>query len=316
MAYSVQNPDYYIKRLDKHNLDDVDELHTIVYGKKAAPGYFKNKYNTTYTGAEYIGYIAYNIELVPIAFYAVIPCFLRYDGRLVLSAQSADTMTNPNYRFKGLFVELSNLTFKLCRDEGIFIVFGFPNQNSYHGAVNKLGWQLTETLSYFTIAAARLSLEGMASKHPILKKLYSWYTDSVLGSYLTPQKGIANSMIAEGFAGIDRSENYLNYKMYSKTRVIKLGAALVWFKVGNGLTIGDILLNGEDIDVAIEKLKVLAYKLGLKQIVFQASPASTLYASLIIRYTATPSFPVLFQNFDSGLVPEKIKFTFADIDIF
>jgi len=316
MDYSTQPPEYFIERLGTHNLGDVDRLHAIVYGKKAAPGYFKKKYDTAYTGVQYVGYLAYDGDREPLAFYAVIPCFLKYDERLVLAAQSADTMTNPNFRFKGLFVELSNLTFKLCRQEGIFIVFGFPNQNSYHGAVNKLSWQLTETLHYFSIPAARFSLEGLAAKHPLLTKLYKRYTARILQKYLLPQNGIANSLIAEGFAGVDRSEAYLAYKTYSPTMVIRLRKATVWCKINNGLTVGDILLDTSDIDLVIAELKKLARKLGSKQIVFQASPASRLYALLSVTHQPKPSFPVLFQNFDSGLDLDSIKFTFADIDIF
>ncbi len=316
MSDNTQNTGYTVKRLDRHLLADVDTLHTIVYGKKAASGYFDQKYNTAYTGAQYVGYVAYNDDMVPIAFYAVIPCFLRYEGRLVLSAQSADTMTNPNYRFKGLFVELSNLTFQICRDEGIFIVFGFPNQNSYHGAVTKLGWQMTETLQYFTIPATRFSLEGLAAKHAILKKLYQFYANAVLKKVLRPQKGIPNSLIAEGYAGVDRSVEYLAYKQYSDTHVIQLGTAKVWIKINNGLVVGDIQTDAANIDATLTRLKKLARTLGLKQVVLQASPASKLYQLLAERYRPGASFPVLFQDFDSGLDLNRIKFTFADIDIF
>lgn len=316
MEYSIPNAEYYIKRLDKRNLADVAELHGIVYGKKAPANYFENKYNTAYTGAQFVGYIAYSNQNVPIAFYAVIPCFLNYNGRQVLSAQSADTMTNPNYRFKGLFVELSNITFRLCRQQGIALIFGFPNQNSYHGAVNKLGWQITETLNYFTIAASRFSLEGLAAKHPFFKNLYAAYTRQVLKKHLLPQNGIANSLIAEGFAGVDRSAEYLAYKTYSHTQVVKLGGATVWLKINNGLTIGDILVNPNDFDATISELKTLARKLGLKQVVLQTSPASRLYTLLAKNYLPSPSFPVLFQDLDSGLDLSCIKFAFADIDIF
>src|SRR5205085_10256014 len=109
------------------------------------------KYNTAYTSAEYVGYVAYNTQGIAVAYYGVVPCILQCGDEKILSAQSADTMTHPGFRYKGMFVELSNITFDLCKKSGIKIVFGFPNQNSYHGAVHKLGWKMTDTMECFMI---------------------------------------------------------------------------------------------------------------------------------------------------------------------
>ncbi len=312
------NPDkeYTIQRLSIDNIDDVTQLHLAVYGKMPPEDYFRKKYDTAYTGAQYVGYIAYSKQHVPIAYYGVIPCFIKYNEQVVLAAQSADTMTNPNYRFKGLFVELSNITFQLCRDEGLLLIFGFPNQNSYHGAVTKLGWQMTEMLQYFTIPAAKVSLEGIAARHPVFKSIYKWYTGLILKKYGLPIKGIQASPLAEGYGGVDRSAAYLNYKSYSETRVIKIDDATLWIKINNGLTIGDILIGGANFENVMRKVVSLARKLGLKQIVFHASPHSQLYALFAKQYQPAASFPVLFQDFGAGIPNDQIKFTFADIDIF
>src|SRR6476469_514417 len=133
--------EYVVRRLSSDTLKDVESIYEAVYQKKAVPDYFAVKYNTAYTGVEYVGYIAYNNKNLPIAYYGVIPCFLQVGNEKFLAAQSADTMTHPGFRFKGMFVELSNLTFELCKKLRIRLIFGFPNQNSYHGAVHKLGWQ-------------------------------------------------------------------------------------------------------------------------------------------------------------------------------
>src|SRR5689334_590601 len=118
----------FIKRLNSQNLHDLDQLYEAVYGKKPDENYFPKKYDTEYTGVSYVGYIAYQ-DHTPIAYYGVIPCFIQYKNEKLLSAQSADTMTHPGYRLKGMFVSLSEKTFALCRELGIYLVFGFPNQN-------------------------------------------------------------------------------------------------------------------------------------------------------------------------------------------
>ena len=129
----------------------MEKLHEAVYERKAPKNYFNIKYNSAYTGVEYLGYVAYNSDGLAVAYYGVVPCFLQCGHDKILAAQSADTMTHPKFRFKGMFVELSNITFDLCRSSGIRVIFGFPNQNSYHGAVHKLGWKMTDTMECFLI---------------------------------------------------------------------------------------------------------------------------------------------------------------------
>src|SRR4051812_11835714 len=129
---------YTTHRLGLNNIADMDWLHKAVYGHKRPPKFFLNKYNTAYTGAGHVGYLVYNQQQEPVAFYGVIPTLVWYNGKTILAAQSADTMTHPEYRNMGLFKQLANLTYALCRQEGIRFVFGFPNQNSLPGFI-KLG---------------------------------------------------------------------------------------------------------------------------------------------------------------------------------
>src|SRR5689334_7506717 len=151
--------EYSIVRLTRERLKDLARLHSAVYAPVPDDYYFK-KYNTAYTGVEYVGFIAYQFSL-PIAFYGVIPSFIQYKNTRVLAAQSADTMTHPAYRLKGMFMDLSNKTFALCRQLGIQLVYGFPNQNSYHGAL-KLGWKETEKMDCFLLRVNTLPLKSLA----------------------------------------------------------------------------------------------------------------------------------------------------------
>ena len=153
MNHKKENREYSIARLDENKLKDLEILYKVVYGHKPAKNYLLKKYNTAYTGAQYIGHIAYDKENIPIAYFGVIPCFIQYGDQIILSAQAADAMTLPQYRYKGFFVALAKKTFDLCRAAGIKLVFGFPNQNSYHGLVHKLEWKMTEYMECFTIPA-------------------------------------------------------------------------------------------------------------------------------------------------------------------
>lgn len=312
----AQNPEYRIERLGIANLPDVGNLHTAVYNRAPPPGFFFLKYSTGFTGVNYIGFLAYNNQDIPVAFYGVIPCFIRTEDKLVLSAQSADTMTHPQYRYKGLFVELANMTFDLCREEGIELVFGFPNQNSMSGAINKLGYQMTHAMDCFIIKAAVYPWGKIFNKTAFLKRLYTKYQHNQIKKYLLPQNGIQNSVIGDHYAGIERDHDFLAYKIYTESRVIEINNSLLWIKVSNVLLIGDIKVVPADFEELMNKVKKLAKKLIISEVHFHASPGTTLHKLFAAHFNSIPSFPVLFKVLGTGIPIDKIKFTSADIDTF
>lgn len=306
--------EYYIKRLDADNLVHLNKLHLAVYGKLVADTFYQRKYDTTYTGTVFVGYIAFMPGDIAIGYYGVIPCFVSYDGERIKVAQSADTMTHPQYRLKGLFVELAQRTYALCRENGINLVFGFPNQHSYHGAVNKLGWKMTDTMDCFTIPVRTIPLEKIAA--PLrLQKLYHSYVKIVLGKYKTDRLSIGNKLIAEGFAGLARDADYMQYKTYQPNQVLKLADAKAWIRINNGLIIGDLSVDGK-FERALQQLKKLAIRLGASKLQVHLSPGTWLHARFSEICVPSPSFPVLFQELVPGLALHKFKFSFADIDIF
>jgi hypothetical protein len=316
MITEVQTTAYTVERLSATNLADVEKLHEAVYKRQPQSGFFSRKYNSAFTKVEYIGFIAYSIDRIAVGYYGVLPCFIEFKNQIVLAAQSADTMTHPEYRFKGLFVELSNLTFQLCRDNGIQLLFGFPNQNSLPGAINKLGWKMTEQMDCFETSSGTFEWQRIVNKFPVLKKSFNNYQQKKLKKYLIHQRGISNSSVLDGFAGIYRDTNYCNYKTYAQSHVIGLGGCLLWIKIGGELLIGDILLGSGDFDDMMDHLKKLARKLGISRLQFHSSPGTALHKLFSEQFMPIPSFPVLFQCFDDELPIEQIKFTSADIDTF
>jgi hypothetical protein len=313
---NMASKEYSIERLNSERLPHLEQLHQAVHGRPSPEGYYFKKYNTAYTGLRDVGYIAYNRSGEPVAYYGVLPCFIKYGDRTVLAAQSADTMTHPQDRYKGMFMELSNLTFELCRQLGIQLVFGFPNQNSYHGAI-KLGWKMTESMNAFVVSVDGFHVSSLANKFPILKNLNSVYRHKVLDKAGMKVPGVANSVIANGFGGVWRSDEYLRYKSYSKTWVIQLEGAKIWLSEKSTVMIGDMEnVDDNNFGPVMRQLKILAKKVRFKQIQFHASPGTQLHQLFLSNFEASTSFPVLFQDFGSLIPLEKIKFTFADIDIF
>lgn len=74
------------------------------------------------------------------AIYTYLPVILKCMGKIVNGMQSFDTLTDKNHRSKGLFIKLAS---KIEKEESLKnneLVYGFPNENSVHGFVNKLGF--------------------------------------------------------------------------------------------------------------------------------------------------------------------------------
>ncbi|MFL5739294.1 MAG: GNAT family N-acetyltransferase [Flavisolibacter sp.] len=306
---------YSITRLSSQNLRDLDLLYEAVYGRMPEENYFEKKYNTEYTGVSHVGYIAYHHQQ-PIAYYGVIPCFIQYKNEQLLAAQSADTMTHPGFRMKGMFVTLSQQTFELCRTLGIRLIFGFPNQNSYHGAVNKLGWKPGAQMICFTIPVKTFPLYRLCQKLKSLKKIYSAYGHAVLKKYLRPSARVTNSVTADGFAGVWRNESYHQTKSQGSIVIEKKGM-LVWLRIKEAMLIGDMEgVNEGNFSSMISFLKKLCAVLGVQQIQFHGSPGTNLTKLFEDRFSSSPSYPVLFQNFGSPIPIDDIRFHFADIDIF
>lgn len=305
---------YRLERFSVDKLDCLCYLYTAVYGKLPPKERFLKKYNTGFTVVSYTGFLAYDSDGLPVAFYAVIPCFIEYNGHLVLAAQSTDTMTHPGHRNKGLFVALAELTYNLCRKEGIRLVFGFPNQNSLPGFINKLGWQQVGQMECFTMPVKAIPLEKIAAKLAPFQPLYKLYVKLVLCK--AQNGGIANSVLEESYAGVYRDEEFLAYKTYNETYSIKIGEVSVWFKIQNGLQVGDVLGPLDNFDNVMKQLLQLTRKLGLGQLQFQVSEKSKLHLVLKRYAVRVPSFVMGVKDLGSGILLHKLAFTFADIDIF
>ncbi len=98
--------------------------------------------------------------------------------------------------------------------------------------------------------------------------------------------------------------------------VIKIGEAKVWMKIQNDFIIGDLEMAEDDFDAVINGIQKIAKRLGAANIFFQVSPGIQLHELFAKKYKPIPSFPVIFLDLGAGIPLNKLKFSFADIDIF
>ncbi len=94
---------------------------------------------------QFIGYDAfYNGELV--SHWATLPILYNIKGKSTKGLLALNLVTHPKHRMKGLFIKIANRTFEEAFNLGYEFIIGVANQNSTHGLVNKLGFDLISRL--------------------------------------------------------------------------------------------------------------------------------------------------------------------------
>ncbi|KFI36451.1 hypothetical protein HX99_04240 [Peptococcaceae bacterium SCADC1_2_3] len=72
---------------------------------------------------------------------------LRFKEKNMLIAQSCDTMVDPGYRRKGLFIQIIDFACEYFIEQGCNLFYGFPNSMSLPGFLKK-GWQKVLQVEY------------------------------------------------------------------------------------------------------------------------------------------------------------------------
>jgi GNAT superfamily N-acetyltransferase len=284
--------------------------------------YLEKKFDTDYTGASFIGYIAYAENDEPAAFYGVFPVMMIIDGKRVLAAQSGDTMTAPKHQGKGLFTRLAKITYELAKAEGIELIFGFPNQNSYPGFKNKLGWAFTHNLILYKKRVYTLPVAPLASKVGALQKIYLGFIHAVFKKFSVSKTGIRfqNSNVSTAQNGIEYSDAYFRYRSFSNNYFVKLAGCTGWISVTNSLMIGDLqFTNVDQANKFLKSLKRICALTGILRMAAICSPGSPMNHVLSKSFDAHEHFPAGFLPLSErahGFNYAAITFNAADLDTF
>lgn len=82
------------------------------------------------------------------AIYATSSVNFKINDKIAIGSQSLDTITDVNYRGKGLFIKLANDVYQKAKNNGVSFVYGFPNGNSIHGFEKKLEWTVLDPVPF------------------------------------------------------------------------------------------------------------------------------------------------------------------------
>ena len=296
--------EYTVRRINRNDISGLERLFEHVYKRPVADGYFEKKLVTSYAGLEYAGFITAGPKGEIVASLCMVPCCILINGVSIKSAQLTDGMTNISQRRSGLFGQLVTCITDLAKQSGIELLFGFPNQDAFP-ALLKNGWIWKEDIDRFEIP---------------VKRSINWYINRLAGrkgSSFTKRSGNIHSVLRDGFDGIDRNNEYIDYKLsMGNYGLVESGAGKAWIKTGLNLAIGDMEVEDEGFNGLMKLVKKEAVKNAAGKIDFQCSRGSRLHHLFGKRYRAIPSFPVVINKVNQDLNTDRIRFTYADIDIF
>jgi len=80
--------------------------------------------------------------------YALSCIDFKIESKIKICSQSLDTITDSDFRGKGLFTNLARSVYRKANNTNISLVYGFPNGNSIHGFTRKLEWEVLDPVPF------------------------------------------------------------------------------------------------------------------------------------------------------------------------
>lgn len=158
---------FEFREVVRSDLQRYCELFERCFSARVDPDYFDWKYYRNPAGPV-IAYEARH-EGRTAGFYGVIP--ERYDvqGTEERIFQSMDTMTDPDYRRRGLFSKLASLTYDRVQElAGSLDLIGIPGPTSLPGFVHRLEWKQIHSFRYLFVERHWFAMRSLWKRTPEL----------------------------------------------------------------------------------------------------------------------------------------------------
>lgn len=206
-------------------------LYKLVFGTEISDEYWLWKYKRNAAGPALI--VVAEAEQGIVGQYALLPRLLKIGDKVCSAGLSVDTMVHPDYQGQGIFVTLAKETYNLAARKEIRFIYGFPNGNSYHGFITKLGW--TDLYKGIPLWVKPLNIENILKKRLINNKLLASLGDKVGDIairmlYRTQRKSISGCSIREIYSFDPRFEFFWDkvLRNHKKIMMVRDRAFLTW----------------------------------------------------------------------------------------
>ena len=316
--YTSRGETYRIAILRGPEIRVVSPLLCEVFGsRRFTPDWLERKF--AYERGDVGSFLcaAFARDGTPAAAVGLVPWPIRYGDRVELAGQLADSATSPAHRGRGLHVRLVRLIHELCDAAGMTFVFRFSNDLSFAITTSKLGYVPLVDLAEYRRPVRTLWLERAARR--------AWLGDAferrflrVIEPHVAREPALPSSVLAEGYAGVEREPDFLAYKAaFEGAHVLNLEGARAWVEARHGLLVGDMTAESDEAFAsALAELDRIARRLGAHRLLFQASEDVLLARRLARRLPETLRRRVSLFDLSSKIPLDALRFTMGDIDTF
>lgn len=308
--------EYNFLKLDETKIKDLIFLYQLCFGFKPSEDELVSKHLNCNGEHKFIGFIAYTKENTPAAYYGVFPQIVKYENKDYLVAQSGDTMTHPEHQKKGLFISLAKHTFEHCKTININAIFGFPNQNSYPGFIQKLEFKELDRLNGYSFYENHFEYVRLFK---FMNLRYNRFIIRIMKLIFKSGSPFENSNYQSDCAFVKHDDIYFNSKKKKSNLLLNIKGINVFLKInGNTISIGDIETdNVQKIKKIISLLKKCCFIFGLRFVNFDLSPSSFLSEKLIqLEPRKFESNRSILLKLNLNLPFNSIEFLGSDIDVF
>jgi hypothetical protein len=159
------------------------------------------------------------------AIYAIFPVKIKVLDDVFVGSQSLDTITDIDYRGKGLFINLAKDVFNKALLNEVKLVYGFPNGNSIYGFQKKLEWEVLDPVpflikpfrtAYFTKKIPFLSWLPNINLVSVKNKRSSPYKIEIKNEFPVEVNAIWKKFSSSIKVAVQRDKEYLEWRYSTK----------------------------------------------------------------------------------------------------
>lgn len=308
---------YRFERTTARNVRLLVPLFREVFGREVTEEFLLRKYTTPWTkDGVFHGFMVLDAAGRAVAHHTGIPCRFRFGDRLVLAAQSCDTMTAAELQGKGVFTLLGKKVDWLLAEEGFEFIFGFANDITVVAAPKKLGWKQLGVLAGYRLPVRTLPVERLCRRLRFPYRAYLALVDRAFSRFRIDEP-VPSSCLEAGHGGVERDEAFYGYRRFSFNRRVRLAGVAVWFKVDGGLTLGEVgPCTEEELLAMLRAFRRRAFWLGIDVVWFHASPGTRAEVLFSRHFPRLQSWTTFYGDFTSAVDVATVRLTSGDIDSF
>ncbi len=311
--------EYKFVKITDNDYKDIQKLKHRSMGYIQPMADIERKFNTSSFGIKNVGFFARDDKDFPAAYYGVFPIRATIDGRDIITAQSGDTMTDPDHRKKGLFTKLAKKTYEYAGENNISFIFGFPNEFSFPGFQRKLNWIFFGNMQEFSLLTKAIPLCELAKKYPNLRGFYKNILNKRIKKYSVDinEESIKDFSFGDNCFCIKRDINFYNYKKGDFKYIVNIDGFKLFIKAETHLYIGDIKpFEKEKTDDFIRALRKLSKIVMSRKVVITINKNHWLFNILKEKIQPKESLPIGFYKYSEDFPFERMIFSMSDSDTF